>query len=254
MSRYVFDHAPLDEVIFAVDFSAPELRSIAFGLYWENVSKRFPIAEEERQPFAPVHEELASGELPMLRRVWFESVDHTRLIQLQAYRFMFNWRRKDSEPYPQFERVLREFQEEFAEFCTWAVDYSGGIPVNASRLELSYINRLDSESGWTFPPKQEPLVRALCPLPEGFDEPAVVSTYLIYRRAIGELYVVLRPYHGSSESAVSQFEIRCWSETKDSVSLDWFNEAHQEISNAFLALTTEHAQLQWGRRERDANV
>ena len=64
--------------------------------------------------------------LPPLPRCWFLNDTETRLIQLQADRFIHNWRKvTGKEEYPRYEAIRDEFIDRWDEFCMFLGDQGG---------------------------------------------------------------------------------------------------------------------------------
>lgn len=94
---------PIGEVACGVVFDPTAIGVLEWGIYWDTRKKDFP-----RTSLHPVITEGLTFSLgavgPM--RVWLESEDSSRLIQLQHDRFFFNWRtvsgKTDRSSYPHF--------------------------------------------------------------------------------------------------------------------------------------------------------
>jgi uncharacterized protein (TIGR04255 family) len=86
--------------------------------------------------------------IPKLRRIWFESADKRQLIQLQANRFHYNWRRQNElDKYPHFEEIYPTFEQEWKIFQDWWLEL-GGLPLQAMRYQMTYLNQIDKAFGW----------------------------------------------------------------------------------------------------------
>ena len=60
---------------------------------------------------------------PPTQRYWFLTEDGTKLVQVQADRFMFNWRQvKGDEIYPRYESLVPEFQSLLETFLRYAAE------------------------------------------------------------------------------------------------------------------------------------
>lgn len=139
-----FDKSPLTEVVCGVEFDAPDFASVHFGMYWQAIQERFPSEPLDRPPLGVT--EIAP--LPPLRRVWFESLEQRELIQLQANRFHYNWRRLDeTDQYPRFEKIYPTFSREWQGFQNWWISI-GKLPAQPLRYELTYLNQIDENVAW----------------------------------------------------------------------------------------------------------
>lgn len=143
-----FDKAPLSEVVCGVRFNAPDFSSIHFGLYWQAIRERFPVPPLDKPPIGAI-ELMASP--PSLRRVWYESADRQQLVQLQADRFHYNWkRRSEQDAYPHFEVLYPRFEKEWGEFQQWWIELDK-LPIQPTHYELTYLNQIDADFGWLSP-------------------------------------------------------------------------------------------------------
>jgi len=125
-----FDKAPLSEVVGGVEFNAPDFSSIHFGLYWQTIRDRFPTPPLDKPPIGGI-EIMAS--VPRLRRVWFESSDRKRFVQLQTDRFHYNWKgRSKEDEYPHFDVLYPCFKQEWDTFQQWWLELDK-VPLQLKR-------------------------------------------------------------------------------------------------------------------------
>jgi len=75
-------------------------------------------------------------------RCWFQDETKNHLIQLQADRFLRNWRQvQGTEPYPRYAKLIQEFKLEWELFCTF-VQETGLGHATVNQCELTYINNI----------------------------------------------------------------------------------------------------------------
>jgi uncharacterized protein (TIGR04255 family) len=73
-------------------------------------------------------------------RAWFIDAEEKMLLQLQADRFLLNWRREPSKSkYPHFESIHADFQQMYRTFQEFASDEGLG-EIKPAACEMSYIN------------------------------------------------------------------------------------------------------------------
>ena len=117
-----FAKPPVNEVVLSVAFDRPPGLSIAhLGDFWhQHLRSDFPQIEEQAPyhrpveilgPPAPPAMNVQLMDRPPSPRLWAKSVDGTRLVQLQADWFAFNWRdAPDSElEYPRWPAIENGF-------------------------------------------------------------------------------------------------------------------------------------------------
>lgn len=147
------DNNTLQEVVIGVQFSPlPNLDAFTVGDIYQLFSAEYetrnevpplpPMIEAEQTSLPPQGPSIMFG--PDLKRYWFGNNSNGMLIQLQADRFMLNWRRLNPEmTYPRYEHLKRVFQSEYSKFSAFAKDQFN-IPLKIVQAEITYINFVDS--------------------------------------------------------------------------------------------------------------
>jgi uncharacterized protein (TIGR04255 family) len=156
-----FECPPVIETVLSAQFQPlSQMRAAHFGLFWNQIRDRYPKTEE-RPALDPVVEKFPEPvrrrlgvqfpilETPPLQRCWFIHQDENELLQVQADRFIRNWRKKaDGDAYPRYEKVKERFDEDFLEFQDFAFrEKLGDIEVN--QCEVTYVNHIVAGDGWT---------------------------------------------------------------------------------------------------------
>ena len=252
-----FLNPPLIEVVCGVQFEAPSFSSIHFGLYANHVCRRFKYIAPERSPLS-TSDSFGISELPPLRRVWYESIEDSGLIQLQSNRFLYNWRRKDQEEYPRFTRIFPAFEKEWEVFREWYSGEAGELLI-PTKYQLTYLNEVDSEKGWKLPKDTSTILSFLNPswgesilheilsqqhkfqfrLPKDLGILTVGIQQISNKKEDPQCLLI--EFSASSGVNVDTFEIP---------SMDyWFSDANKAIVKSFLSLTTDEIQNNyWGRQ------
>lgn len=261
---------PVAEVIFAVGLQ-PLTTSIVdlaqFGL--EKLGKEYPIHQDlpavrmatetfdgTVQNLVPTLALLTGSGGPPIR-LWFQSSDKTRLIQVQRDWLAYNWQAGSGEAlYPRYERIENQFfslWDNFSSFLGQRKDET----LTAHQCELSYINHIAPGSLWERHGQLGKVIR-LAGAAGGFlpepEDGQLAFRYRITRDGtdIGRLYVQSTSGQRQADGApVIQLTMtargRPMSEGREGV-LAFFRLAHQWIVNGFAAVTTEEAQSElWGR-------
>lgn len=144
-----YEKPPLVEVALAVQHRPLPLRQGHLGLFWSRVIGDYPRTQdlpplEPPSAMSDAHGEpmitLELGSSPRVNRAWFVGHDDTRLLQVQADRFVANWRsRAGDDSYPRFESILQEFSRSLETFDQVLGD--NGMPHRASeQIEVTYVN------------------------------------------------------------------------------------------------------------------
>lgn len=152
-----YSKPPLIEVALSVQFKElTQFRTVHAGLFWEKCKRKFPNFAEH-PPINPVFEtfggkprlsfspkiELVSGlQVP---RYWFLDKSENRLIQIQADRFIHNWRKvQTKDKYPRYEDIKKQFLTEFKKFKRFIKENNLGR-VFPNQVEITYVNHITSE-------------------------------------------------------------------------------------------------------------
>jgi uncharacterized protein (TIGR04255 family) len=234
-----FLNPPLTEVVCGVVFDAPEFSSVHFGVYWDRIRQRFPERPMDQPPLTAV-DVFGLSLLPPLRRVWFESEDKKELVQLQADRFYYNWRKQsEGNDYPRFKYIYPKFKKEWDNFHQWCTEEVGLLV--PAQYELTYSNQIDKKFGWTGAVDNQKIFTFEGRDWNGFLSPPeshVFTLQFALPDGSGTLTVNGRQVvQGIEQEAVMLLELTARS-SEDEIDLDeWFGLAHNYILHGFLDLT-----------------
>jgi uncharacterized protein (TIGR04255 family) len=145
---------PVNEVVIGVQFNRTAITGAHIGLFWEELRDEFPKASEQ-PPLEPKIEplQLRHFSAPILEltfwrgsRYWLTSEDDVQLIQIQADRLLYNWRRGPrNAAYPHFEALQEKFwsiAEKWSNFLK-----KEGQSLKLTQWELTYINHILTPAG-----------------------------------------------------------------------------------------------------------
>jgi uncharacterized protein (TIGR04255 family) len=242
-----FNKAPLSEVVCGVEFNAPDFSSIHFGLYWQSIRDRFPAPPLDQPPIG-VLEIIAP--IPSLRRVWFESVDRRRLIQLQANRFHYNWKRlAEHDEYPHFDVLYPHFEKEWNAFQEWWIELDK-LPIQPMYYELTYLNQIDAALGWSSPKDTPKLFSFLnVSLPDALPQLVSHDCSMVFSLPDERGSLVMRLNQGmqiENGSNVLILELTARSSHCNIPISTWFSKSHEDIVRTFVRLLSETAKASWG--------
>lgn len=252
MTTVKFNHPPLVEVAFRVEFEAPEFSSVHFGLYWETIRDKFPLQFDK----SPNIEYSNFFPIPPLRRVWFLSKDKRRLIQLQDNHFSYTWSHEDGEEYPHFEKIFPEFLEQWNHLKFW-LSIHEGKSIQPSEYELTYVNLIDESLGWSSTKDHHKTFTFVSKgIEDSFETPMFIDFQVAFPlpNNAGRLSVIVDQQIQESDDADDEPEFVIFRLSASSFNADgelepWFRSAHDYMIKAFLALTEEEAQKKWKRYE-----
>lgn len=156
-----YERPPVIEVVASVQFEPLAAAGVVhFGLLWEHFRKTFPKTEQ-KPPIAQVVErlgvsplrpsfQLALTEEPSIARLWFVNEPGDELVQVQADRFIRNWRAIAAlhNSYPRYDKCIRpRFEADYRTFLRFVADESLGT-VEPNQCELTYINHILPNDHW----------------------------------------------------------------------------------------------------------
>jgi uncharacterized protein (TIGR04255 family) len=156
-----YKNAPVTEVVLSSQFASIEGMTAAhLGLLWHSFRQDFPEAEQHPPVdhqvetfghFRPIKQDILFqlvNEVPV-PRCWFKDPSGNQLIQVQADRFMHNWRkRSDSDQYPRYPDIRGRFSDELHMFEDFAVKENLG-PLHFNQCEITYINHIPAGPEWS---------------------------------------------------------------------------------------------------------
>jgi uncharacterized protein (TIGR04255 family) len=144
---------PVDEVALGVQFSLKGFLPTHFGAFHARIKADFP-GVQTLPPLPPIFEVLTQPSRVVgtmhpaafpwaLPRILFVSADDCSLIQVQADRLVFNWRRRPNYPeYPNYRGLREGFFKAYSEFVKFLSDEGVDQP-EPNLCEVLYTNPID---------------------------------------------------------------------------------------------------------------
>lgn len=269
MSKPRFDRPPIHEVAISAQFrSLPKLTTAHVGSIWARAFRdRFPTVEE-RDPIAHVVERFGPevARTPRIKlvtpigttlRTWFVSESGRELVQVQADRFVRNWRRTgDQGEYPRFEAVCAAFEGDLEVF-EHMVEEEGVGPLVFDQCELTYVDHAFSGDGFAGPQELQHVVRTWSwpPVAAGVEpERATLRSSYILREDGGEpwgrVHVAATPRQRPEDQRTFialEFTARGAprEDGREGV-LSFVRRAHDVLFDLFISTTTERMHTTWG--------
>lgn len=263
-----YDRPPLVEVVFAASvepLSLPIMELSALAL--EEFGDEFPIRQEQppmrmaRESFDnPIPQlgptlALLAGQPPI--RLWLQSEDQTRLLQLQKDWLACNWQKGNGPlPYPRYEAIESFFLDTWDRVDRFASTRGGGLV--PTQCELSYINLISPGELWSRHGEMHKIL-GLVGEPAGYlPEPEDGQVAFRFRMKdgdmdLGRLHVrAVSAFRPADRVPVIQLTMTARGAPPGTGREDmrsFFRMAHEWIVEGFAAVTTEAAQdTLWGRK------
>jgi uncharacterized protein (TIGR04255 family) len=150
-----YERPPLVEVVLSVQFSELQgYRTVHAGLLWADKFRAAYPRVLEKPPLDPTFEvfapqpgaaqfQIKQMPGPPVPRLWFMNDDETELVQIQANRFIHNWRKVgEGETYPRYEKLRERFFYELTQIEDFFKSWNIGS-VEPNQCEITYVNRLE---------------------------------------------------------------------------------------------------------------
>jgi len=259
-----YENPPLVEVALGVHLDPlPQVRAAHLGLLWQRYYAEFPSLQElapietAEEEFGPIRTRTITVQLmgpQPVPRHWFVSRDGTRVIQVQADRFVLNWRRAHAEePYPRYETLRKEFESHYRVYVDFLAEHKLGVPT-IRHAEVNYVNQVPLD------PKQHPnglsdVLRTWRPTygPEApflgrAEEVRVVERHVMSDEEgpYARLYVSVEP--GIGNVVLINLTLRGRPKgTNLRATLAFFDKARDRIVRAFTSVTTDGMHRLWRR-------
>lgn len=266
-----YERPPLVEVVLGVQFAELQgYRTVHTGLLWADKFREAYPRFVEQPPLNPTFEvfgprttapqfELKPMPGPLVPRLWFMNNQETELVQIQANRFVRNWRKVgEGEKYPRYERLRERFFSELEEIDAFFRNQDIGA-IHPNQCEITYVNRLELEGHdlRTRPGAALELFsrQGLRPSRHGGSSPEPEDCNLSARYVLkdangephGRLLIALQPW--SNEPVLRlDLTVRGAPATADFDAVgDFLDKGRSAIVHCFTAITTEQMHKKWGR-------
>ena len=264
-----YEKPPVVEVVFAIKTASLPLTVVDLAKFGLDYLQEYPNKQEQPptamavESFSPEEQNIApslallSGVPPI--RLWFQSSDRTKLVQLQRDWFAYNWQGASSEtPYPRYDNIEERFFQTWDNWTAFAKSL-GFTDIPVTQCELTYINHIVPGSVWESQGQLAKVLR-IAGSADGFlAEPEDGQVMFRYRitdagRDAGRLYVQATPgIRPTDRSPLIQLILTARGapapNNRDGM-LHFFRLAHTWIVNGFASVTTEEAQEQLWERKR----
>ncbi len=256
-----FERPPLEEVVLGVQFETiPNYKSI-FAHEIRNLFKSSHPIVSEQAMLPPNFESFGGrnpqpsfqvqfGSPPVGSRQWFATEEGNDLIQFQSDRFIANWRKLPRpQDYPRFEGISKKFEENLRSLDNYVIE-KFGTPLSINQSEVAYINIIpvnDFSDAINWFKLWDNGKISLENLNINFDE--------VVKNAAEKPFARLKHHIQSVYSADGNQRAFRLSLTfigkPDSTDLDsamaFIRDGRERIVTRFGMITTEKAQLNWGR-------
>jgi uncharacterized protein (TIGR04255 family) len=144
----IFNSPPVIEKVMGIEFERlPQWDVPYFGLYWQQIKDNYPKFEIKPAIMSKGMQEIIFEDIPSLR-CWFLHESHTKLIQIQNDRFIYNWQKPNSyDSYPHYEKIRPEFENEWLNFCNFLQNNQIDAPM-VKHCDVTYVDHFERGKEW----------------------------------------------------------------------------------------------------------
>jgi uncharacterized protein (TIGR04255 family) len=173
-------------------------------------------------------------------------------------RLHYNWRHRQKEPdYPHYDEIVNRFSECFAKLEALVAESAIGV-VQATALELTYINHIPQGSGWQSMEDLPKLFRDFLWVPKDryLPNPTNEAWQVVFPLPdrLGRLTAKLSQGSRKPDDAkilVFELTARGIGDDRSLIGMRrWFDAAHEHIVRGFADLTTEETKVTRSTRQR----
>ena len=267
-----FENPPVVETVLSVQFEPfAELRTAHLGLLWERFRARFPRTEERpaldqvyeqfpETPRSPLRLQLQALENPPVPRLWFVTEQGNEMIQVQADRFVKNWRKEgEGEQYPRYERVKASFERDFEVFQQFLRENQLGTP-RVNQCEVTYVNHILSGEGWQGFQDFDKVFNfwrsSADQIPGGPEDVRLHVRFVTpdsHGKPVGRLHADIQPASRTADSK-PMYLFHLTARGQIGESFEFFDLGRRWIVKSFAALTTPGMHKIWKRTDNLGNI
>jgi uncharacterized protein (TIGR04255 family) len=264
-----YKRPPLVEVVLGVQFAQLQgYRTVHAGLLWEEKFRKVYPRFVEQPPLGSTFEvfgpqaraaqfEITSMPGPPVPRLWFMNSEETELVQMQADRFVRNWR-GEGEHYPRYEQLREQFLTELEEVDAFCKNWDIGS-IQPNQCEITYVNRLRLEGHdlRTVPGLALKIFERqgmqLGDESLGLPEPEHCNMSLRYilknthGQPRGRLLITVQPWPREPELRLDLTVRGAPAKADFEAVAEFLNEGRRTIVQGFTSITREEMHKQWGR-------
>jgi uncharacterized protein (TIGR04255 family) len=266
-----FENPPVVETVLSVQFEPLRGMGTAhLGLLWHEFSGNFPRTEDQ-SALAPIVEEfpetararlglqLQAFERPPVPRMWFVSERGDEMIQVQADRFIKNWRKAGpGEEYPRYEAVKASFERDFDVFRRFLGQHKIGGP-DINQCEVSYVNHIVAGEGWNgfgdFDKVFSVWLAPTAKIPGGAEDVRLQARFVIpdsQGKHVGRLHVDIQPaFRTTDNKPMYLFHLTARGQLGRGI--EFFDLGRHWIVKSFAALTSPEMHKVWKRKDIHGN-
>lgn len=238
-----FLNPPVVEVVIGAQFKDSVFNNKAIFDYYSQIKDTYPNIQENQilpaiveKNNAPNIQRLIAG---FNSRKLFINNNDSRLIQIQANKLLFNWRKTQDEDYPHFNSVIKEFRGIYNN-----LNRLHNIENKLDQLEITYVDHflLEEFQKEDYNPSsilnilniEDPMKNIECSI-----------TFPIKELSSNLNFTLRSATRNIDNKKLIVMETTCRGFNSNISIFSWYDQAHKEVANLFLKFTTNSAKKKW---------
>ena len=249
-----FDTPQINEVVFGVGLNPKKFNPTFFGRFYDRIKNEFPKISKQT-PIVPFGMNNISYEA-YHPRIWFETSDKIKLIQMQPDRFHYNWRKQEQEEhqYPGFENIYEQFKAVWVRYNSWLKEENMFDNSMVNRLELTYIDHINKGILWKDFNEIDKVVNFF-KSPNIEENSFMDGLNVAFSFSLGTdgnlVYIIRNGIKKSTQESVLVLELTMRKECDTNENFDsWFIKAHDHIAKVFIGSLSNEALKEWGYKRK----
>ena len=241
-----FERPPINEIIFGVGLNPDKLNATIFGQFYDQISDEYTKVSNQ-DPIYPQNRDMDFS--LFYPRVWFETPNKSKLIQVQYDRFHYNWRKFENNVYPGYEDVYGNFKTGWDEYTSLLKKENLFHESRVTHLELSYINHVEKSVD-----EMKHIINLLevpnmdnCGTINNFN---LAISFPLKNDGI-LIYSIKNGIKKSTNEPIFVLELTTQKKCNSNENFDeWFGKAHDHITDIFHNSLSKKALSEWGHKKQ----
>ena len=238
-----FLNPPVVEVVIGAQFKDSVFNNKAIFDYYTVIKDKYPNIQEN-QILPAVIERINTPNTQRLiagfnSRKLFINQSDSRLVQIQANKLLFNWRKTPDEDYPHFNTVVKEFKGIYDN-----LNSQYHISDKLDQLEITYVDHFLLEEFQKEDYNPSGILNILN-IDYSMKNVECSITFPIQDISSNLNFTLRSATRNIDNKKLLVMETTCRGFDSNIPIFNWYEQAHKEVTNLFLKITTSSSKNKW---------